>query len=102
MPNSTSYSSRSAFGAAAGILPVITTLAVWMAGIPVIVMAGCVIGSVIIAVGPLVIALIDQWQRVRIVGRVLDKIDTADDAAKLLEALSPPTMNAASRSAQKR
>ena len=101
MPNFTSHIVRSAFGTASGILPVITTLTAWVADIPTIAMAACVIGSVIIAIGPLMVALIDQWQRVRIVGRVLDKIDNADDAAKLLTTLAPPTLNSTSRSAQK-
>jgi hypothetical protein len=55
---------------------------------------------VIIAVGPLAVALIDQWQRVRIVGQVLHKVETADDAAKLLAALAPPMLNVSSRSEQ--
>jgi hypothetical protein len=101
MSNFISYISRSTFSAAAGILPVITTLAVWVAGIPTMAIAAYVIGSVIIAIGPLMVALIDQWQRVRIVGQVLKKIDNADDAAKLLIALAPPTVNSTSRSAQK-
>jgi hypothetical protein len=101
VPNFSSYIARSALGAVAGILPVITAVAVQVAGIPTIAMAACVIGSVIIAIGPLVVALIDQWQRVRIVGRVLEKIDNADDAAKLLKALAPPTMTTTSRSPQK-
>jgi hypothetical protein len=66
-----------------GIVPVITTLATWVVGIPTMAMAACVIVSIIIAIGPLMVALIDQWQRVRIVGKVLGKIDNADDAAKL-------------------
>ena len=101
MPNFSSYIARSALGAAAGIFPVVTTMAAWVTGIPTMAMAACVIGSVIIAIGPLVVALIDQWQRVRIVGQVLDKIDNADDAAKLLMVLAPQTASTTSRSGQK-
>ena len=45
--------------------------------------------TVIVAVGPVVLPLVDQWQRVRIVRKVLDKVDSVDDAAKLLQALAP-------------
>ena len=45
--------------------------------------------TVIIAVGPVVPPLVDQWQRVRILRKVLDKVDNVDDAAKLLQALAP-------------
>jgi hypothetical protein len=47
--------------------------------------------TAIIAVGPVVPPLVDQWQRVRVVGKVLDKVDSVDDAAKLLHALAPPS-----------
>jgi hypothetical protein len=60
--------------------------------------------SVIIAAGPLVPALIDQWQRVRIVRKVMDKIDSVDDAVKLLQAVAPPSwpaVEASSRSGHK-
>jgi hypothetical protein len=46
---------------------------------------------VIIAAGTVVPPLIDQWQRVRIIWKVLDKVDDVDDAVKLLQALAPPS-----------
>ncbi len=60
--------------------------------------------SIIVTVGPVVPPLIDQWQRVRIVGKVLDKVDSVDDAVSLLQALAPPswpTADAGAGSAQK-
>jgi hypothetical protein len=66
-----------------------------------VVAVACVVTSVIIAVGPVVPPLIDQWQRVRIVRKVLSKINSVDDAMKLLQALAPPsrpTVDASSRS----
>jgi hypothetical protein len=39
--------------------------------------------------------------KIRIVGKILGKIDNADDAAKLLRALALPPMNDTSRPAQK-
>lgn len=60
-------------------------------------MVACVISSAIIAIGPVMILLIDPWQRARIIKSVLDKIDNADDAAKLLQALAPvPAVDTAS------
>jgi len=58
-----------------------------------------VICSIIVTAGPVVPPLIDQWQRVRIVGKVLEKVDSVDDAVSLLQALAPPSWPAADASA---
>lgn len=101
MPDFTSLILRSApLSAVTGILTAAGTLAVCIAGIPAEGVVACVMSSVIIAVGPLVPALIDQWQRVRIIRKVLDKIDSVDDAAKLLQALAPPSWPAAEASSR--
>jgi hypothetical protein len=83
-----------------GILPAAATLAVCIAGIPAVGVLACVMSSVIIAAGPLVPALTGQWQRVRIIRKVLDKIDSVDDAARLLQALTPPSWPAAEASSR--
>ena len=77
--------------AVAGVLPVAITLAACIAGISAAVAIVCMICSIIVTVGPVVPPLIDQWQRVRIVGKVLDKLDSVDDAVSLLQALAPPS-----------
>lgn len=88
----------------AGVLPVAITLAACIAGISATAAIVCVICSTIVTVGPVVPPLIDQWQRVRIVGKVLDKVDSVDDAVSLLQALAPPSWpmtDAGAGSAQK-
>ena len=90
--------------AVAGAVPVAITLAAYIAGISAAAAIVCVICSIIVTVGPVVPPLIDQWQRVRIVGKVLDKVDSVDDAVSLLQALAPPswpTADARAGSAQK-
>ena len=62
-----------------GVLPVAITLAACIAGISAAAAIVCVICSIIVTAGPVVPPLIDQWQRVRIVGKVLDKVDSVDD-----------------------
>ena len=74
--------------AVAGFMSVATMLAVCIAGVSALAATASMICTVIIAVGP-VPPLVDQWQRVRIVRKVLDKVDSVDDAAKLLQALAP-------------
>jgi len=101
VPDFTSLIVRSApLSAVTGILTAAATLAVCIAGIPAAGVVACVTSSVIIAAGPLVPALIDQWQRVRIIRKVLDKIDSDDDAAKLLQALAPPSWPATEASSR--
>jgi hypothetical protein len=75
----------------AGIMSAVATVAVCMAGVPVVAAVASVMCSIIIAVGPVVPPLIDQWQRVQIIRKVLDKVDDVDDAVKLLQALAPPS-----------
>ena len=61
-------------------------------------------GTTYVMAGPVVPPLIDQWQRVRIVGKVLDKVDSVDDAVSLLQALASaswPAADASAGSAQK-
>jgi hypothetical protein len=85
--------------AVAGVLPVAITLAACIAGISAVAAIVCVICSIIVSAGPVVPPLIDQWQRVRIVGKVLEKVDSVDDAVSLLQALAPPSWPAADASA---
>jgi hypothetical protein len=85
--------------AMAGVLPVAITLAACIAGISAAAAIVCVICSIIVTAGPVVPPLIDQWQRVRIVGKVLEKVDSVDDAVSLLQALAPPSWPAADASA---
>ncbi len=105
MPEFMSTVVRSAwFCAVAGIIPAATTVAVCMAGVSAVAAIASVVCSVIIAVGPVVPPLIDQWQRVRIIRKVLDKVDDVDDAVRLLQALAPsawPATDAAAGSAQR-
>lgn len=90
MPSFASSVVRSAsFGTVAGFMSVATMLVVWIAGVSALATTASMICTVIIAVGPVVPPLADQWQRVRIVRKVLDKVDSVDDAAKLLQALAP-------------
>jgi hypothetical protein len=89
MPDFASSIVRSApRSAVAGFMSVATVLAVCIAGVSALAATASMICTVIIAVGP-VPPLVDQWQRVRIVQKVLDKVDSVDDAAKLLQALAP-------------
>jgi hypothetical protein len=79
-------------------------VAVCLAGVSAVAAIASAVCSMIIAVGPVVPPLIDQWQRVRIIRKVLGKVDDVDDAVKLLKALAPPSWpatDAAAGSAQK-
>jgi hypothetical protein len=90
MPGFASSVVRSAsFGAVGGFMSVTTMLVVCIAGVSALAATAAMICTMIIAVGPVVPPLVDQWQRVRIVRKVLDKVDSVDDAAKLLQALAP-------------
>jgi hypothetical protein len=60
------------------------TVAVCMAGVSALIVIASMICTMIISVGPVVPPLVHQWQRVRIVRKVVDKVDSVDDAAKLL------------------
>jgi hypothetical protein len=75
----------------ADVLSVAIMLAAYMAGISAMAAIVCVVCSIIVTVGPVLPPLIDQWQRVRIVGKVLDKVDSVDDAVSMLQALAPPS-----------
>ena len=100
MPDSTSSIVRSApLCAVTGVLSAAITLAVSVAGIYTVAAIACVICSIIVMAGPVVPPLIDQWQRVRIVGKVLDKVDSVDDAVSLLQALASASWQAADASA---
>lgn len=92
MPDFTSFVVRSAsFSAVASFMSVATMLAVCIAGVSALAAIASMICTVIAAVGLVVPPLADQWQRVRIVRKALDKVDSVDDAAKLLQALAPPS-----------
>lgn len=90
MPGFASSVVRSAsFSAGAGLTSVATILVVCIAGVSALAAILSMICTVIIAIGPVVPPLVDQWQRVRIVQKVLDNLDNVGDAAKLLQALAP-------------
>ena len=87
MPGFASSVVRSAsFSVVAGMMLVATMLVVCIAGVSALAATASMICTVIIAVGPVVPPLVHQWQRVRILRKVLDKVDSVDDAAKLLQA----------------
>jgi len=89
MPNLISPAARRAsFSMAAGVMSAATTFAACVAGTSALAVIASMICAVLVAVGPVLPPLVDQWQRVRIVRKVLDKVDSVDDAAKLLQALS--------------
>jgi hypothetical protein len=91
MPNLISPAARRAsFSMAAGVMSAATTFAACVAGLSALAVIASMICAVLVAVGPVLPPLIDQWQRVRILRKVLDKVDSVDDAAKLLQALAPP------------
>jgi len=90
MPSFTPSVVRSAsFSAAAGLISAATILAVCATGVSALTAIATMIFTVIITLGPVLPPLVDQWQRVRIVRKVLDRVDTVDDAAKLLHVLAP-------------
>lgn len=90
MPDLISPAARPAsFSMAAGVMSAATTFAACVAGISALAVIASMICAVLVAVGPVLPPLVDQWQRVRIVRKVLDKVDSVDDAAKLLQALAP-------------
>jgi hypothetical protein len=85
MPGFASSVVRSAsFSAVAGLMSVATIPAVCIAGVSALAAIVAMICTVIVAVGPVVPPLVDQWQRVRIVRKVLDNVDSVGDAATLL------------------
>jgi hypothetical protein len=90
MPDLISPVARPAsFSMAAGVMSAATMFAACVAGISALAVFASMICAVLVAVGPVLPPLVDQWQRVRIVRKVLDKVDSVDDAAKLLQALAP-------------
>jgi len=92
MPNLISPAPRPAsFSMAAGAMSAATTFAACIAGVSALVVVTSMTCAVLVTVGPVLPPLIDQWQRVRILRKVLDKVDSVDDAAKLLQALAPAT-----------
>lgn len=92
MPDPISLAARPAsLSMAAGVMSAATALAACVAGMSALAVIASTICAVLIAVGPVLPPLVDQWQRVRIVRKVLDKVDSVDDAAKLLQALAPAT-----------
>jgi hypothetical protein len=96
MPNLVSPVVRPAsFYMAAGAMPAATTIAACVADISALAVITSMICAALVAAGPVLPPLIDQWQRVRIVRKVLDKMDSVDDAAKLLQALAPATWQSA-------
>jgi hypothetical protein len=105
VPDFTSPFIRSAaFCAMTGIMSAAATVAVCTAGVSAVAAIASLMGPVIITAGTVVPPLIDQWQRVRIIRKVLDTVDDVDDAVKLLQALAPspwPVTDTAGASAQR-
>lgn len=92
MPDLVSRATRPAsFSMAAGATSAAVTIAACVAGISALTVITSMICAVLVTVGPVLPPLIDQWQRVRILRKVLDKVDSVDDAARLLQALAPAT-----------